>query len=69
MTITIQETSKKFKLQILLSSMLFWVGFFWLIFAVFSDTTINIFSKPAILMSVGLVWYLITKFMTWWHHK
>ena len=68
---TIQETSKKLKLQILISSLVFWVGVIW-IFAEINGAKYSAddpSSIPALMIFVGLVWYLVTRFRIWWHHK
>ncbi|MEW4982176.1 MAG: hypothetical protein AB1Y26_02940 [Cycloclasticus sp.] len=68
---TVQETSKKFKTHIIISAVMFWGGL------------ISIFSKagnpnrvaeeglnyPVLFVSLGLVWYVVTKLRVWWHHK
>ena len=66
---TVQETSKKLKLQIVIASLLFWAGVIWL----FVDH--NSIVRPgesiaAPLMTLGgLIWYITTRFRIWWHHK
>ncbi len=65
---TVQETSKKFKLQILLAALAFWGGLVFLFQG--NDTAegaANIW--PMIAMLFGLIWYIATKFRVWWHHK
>ncbi|MGB1800466.1 MAG: zinc-ribbon domain-containing protein [Gammaproteobacteria bacterium] len=64
--LTIQETSKKLKLQIVLSSLLFWIGLLALMMVVAAEEE-PVLSSMAI--AVGLIWYLITRIRIWWHHK
>lgn len=61
---TVQETSKKFKLQSLMSTALFVIGMVWLM-------NVDSESKgiPALLIFVGIVWHLINRVRVWWHHK
>jgi len=65
---TIQQTSKQLKVHIIFSSLAFWIGLFWFIFALASEQqTSSIIA--IILLIVGMVWYLATKIRIWWHHK
>ncbi len=69
---TVQETSKKLKVHIIISSILFWVGVFWLfvdINAPKQGGEQSASATPGILLFVGLVWYVVTRFRIWWHHK
>lgn len=67
---TIQETSKKLKLHIVIASVLFWVSVVWL-FASVSNAPEDSGQAiiPSVILVVGLGWYLTTKFRIWWHHK
>lgn len=67
---TIQETGKGLKLQIMLSVGMIIVGMIWL-FSDFKnlDPEKDTFLAPSLVTLVGLVWYLVTKFRIWWHHK
>lgn len=67
---TIQETSKKLKLNIVFSSTLFWIGLVWA-FAINNAADQNVEPSviPSFFVLVGIVWYLITRFRIWWHHK
>lgn len=65
---TTQETSKSLKARILLSSAMFWLGCWWLIFVPQSDSPGGI-AVPFLLSAIGLAGYIITKAMIWWHHK
>jgi uncharacterized membrane protein YvbJ len=62
---TVQEISKKFKLQAMLSGFCIIVGFVWLTAAPTAEEK----SIPGILIFVGLVWYLVNRFRIWWHHR
>lgn len=61
---TVQETSKKLKLQIILASILFWggLGFFYIIFRKEEGVFL-------IMSIAGAIWYVVTKIRVWWHHK
>jgi uncharacterized membrane protein YvbJ len=58
---TVQETSKRLKIHILISALLFWSG----IILVFSEH----FRFAGLPIFVGFIWYVITKTRIWWHHK
>ena len=67
---TVQETSKKLKVHIIFSSIIFWVGVVWFfvgINAAEEGGAQPIF--PGILVFIGLVWYVATRLRIWWHHK
>jgi len=69
---TVQETSKKLKLQIIFSAIIFWVGAIWLFAesnAAKDNATLEPSVTPPLLILVGLMWYLITRFRIWWHHR
>jgi hypothetical protein len=68
---TIQETSKRPKAQILLSSLCFWVGLVWVIIALSAAQPHSPPSTtfPSLLVFVGIVWYVAMRFRIWWHHK
>ncbi|MGI2021694.1 zinc-ribbon domain-containing protein [Shewanella glacialipiscicola] len=65
---TIQETSKKFKLQQIAAIALFIIGFTMSISRV-SNPNYELSVWPGMFMLVGLVWYVINRFRIWWHHK
>ena len=65
---TIQETSKKFKLQTILSVSLIIISFFWLM-AELSGHEDEHSGMPMLLILIGLFWYTINRFRIWWHHK
>ncbi len=62
---TVQETSKKFKLQSLLSVLTLIIGF------VLAGTSEDpVYTSIAIfLIIMGMGWYIINRFRIWWHHK
>lgn len=67
---TIQETSKSLKVHILLSTVLFFVGitvFFVAMNA--SDGASGIGAIGFLIFLVGAIWFFVTKFRIWWHHK
>jgi hypothetical protein len=67
---TVQETSKKLKLQKVVSILMFWIGFIWYGVEVSSPTyTGESTNTGAILLGAGLTWYIVTRFRIWWHHK
>ncbi|MCP4748774.1 MAG: zinc-ribbon domain-containing protein [Desulfobacteraceae bacterium] len=68
---TIQETSKKFKLQTLISVSLIIVGMVWFI-AVLSEQQSEPSATsaiPSFLIVIGFGWYIVNRFRIWWHHK
>lgn len=65
---TVQETSKKFKLQSILSVLLIIIGFVMLsATGGVSNSEPSIF--PVLFIAVGLIWFLVNRFRIWWHHK
>ena len=68
---TIQQTSKKLKAHIIFSSLAFWIGVIWLLIFINSDPKTPNASPtiPVLLLLTGMIWFLITKFRIWWHHK
>ena len=65
---TVQETSKKFKLQTLISVSLIIIGFAWII-AVANNPQSESSEMPLLFIIVGLIWYIVNRFRIWWHHK
>ncbi len=70
---TTQSTSKRLKLHMLISSLIFLIGVTW--FFVASQAAaenpgidVNV-AIPGWFIIVGAVWFLITRFRIWWHHK
>lgn len=68
---TVQETSKKLKVHIIISSILFWVGLIWLFVDInaVSQGDNKLSAIPYLLLFIGFVWYSVTKIRIWWHHK
>jgi len=66
---TIQETSKRFKLHTLISVSLIIVGVIWMIKDANSPIGDRASIIPLPLTLIGFVWYLVTRFRIWWHHK
>lgn len=67
---TIQQTSKRLKAQIILSSLAFGIGLVWVLTAFAGDAENPSLSPIAVtLFLVGMICYLTTKFRIWWHHK
>ena len=62
---TTQGTSKKLKLQSVISATLFWIGLIGSIFAMQAENQNSIFY---IVVLVGIVWHIITKTRMWWNH-
>jgi len=67
---TVQETSKRLKVHILISSLCFWGGLIWVVVAV-QDAQAGATPNPipSLLTIAGLFWYIVTKVRIWWHHK
>lgn len=63
---TNQMTSKTLKLQLLVSSILFWIGFISFV------SSISASGIPESWMTVtllgGSLWYCVTKIRIWWQH-
>jgi uncharacterized membrane protein YvbJ len=69
---TVQETSKKLKLHIIIASVIFWAAVLWIIVIwedVMTGEGARSASVPFIMALVGLVWYIATRARIWWHHK
>ena len=68
---TVQETSKKLKVHILISSIIFWVSLIWVGVSVNAakenpEAPIGI---AMLFLTVGIIWYVVAKLRIWWHHK
>ena len=63
---TIQATRKELKLHTLLSILVICISFVWIVVAVQADKNPFI---AAFIFFGGIVWYLVTRFYIWWHHK
>jgi len=67
---TIQQTSKRLKVHIIFSSLFFWIGTIWLIASCSAQgENPNPSGVGITLVMVGVIWFLVTKFRIWWHHK
>lgn len=67
---TVQKTSKRLKLHLLLSTLIFLTGVILIIVAIASEeTSILAVGGPGFLATlVGLVWLIVTKLRIWWRH-
>ena len=65
---TVQETSKRLKLHQLLSIAALVIGAVWM-FAGMGDEASEPSGGAALLATAGLIWYIVTRFRIWWHHK
>ena len=65
---TTQATSKKFKLQLLFAWAAIIVGGVWL-FASPPDDEGAASIVPALLLTGGFLWLIVTRLRIWWHHK
>ena len=65
---TIQETSKKFKMQSLLSSTLMVLGLA-VGCATIDDVDPDTSNGGIVGFIIGFVWYIVNKVRIWWHHK
>lgn len=67
---TTQETTKKLKVQVLLSSAVIAIGILMLVMGNASTTEpIEAVVLPGIVLLGGLGWLVVTKIRIWWHHK
>ena len=68
---TTQETSKKFKLQTLISVLLMIIGGVWVIVLSSEPDALEQgdMSAPTWMLTIGVIWYLVNRFRIWWHHK
>ena len=64
--ITIQETSKIFKLHAVISVFLIIIGIIWLIVGINSADPSGM---SVLFIFVGLVWFTVNRIRIWWHHK
>lgn len=63
---TVQETSKKFKLQTLISVALMIIA---IVIGVGEDVDQDTLRGASICFVVGFFWYIINRMRIWWHHK
>jgi len=67
---TIELTSKRLKLHELFSVLLLLVGLIWTISASQSSAGRDGAGVlPGVLLAAGFVWFVVTRFRIWWHHK
>ena len=66
---TIQETSKKLKLHSLGSMLAVVIGVIWVIVAVNSPDGSETPGGALFFIIGGLLWFFVTRFRIWWHHK
>lgn len=66
---TVEQSSKRYKLQQLLSSLLI-IGSVIAFIADLSENEPNsgVASLAILGIVVGLIWFIIVRFLTWWHH-
>tara|TARA_R110002073_G_scaffold44656_4_gene123741 strand:+ start:5811 stop:6134 length:324 start_codon:yes stop_codon:yes gene_type:complete len=65
---TTQLTSKSLKLQSLIAGIIFIVGMFMVIGSDPAPDD-NGAGIGSLLLVVGVLWYIVTRFRIWWHHK
>ncbi len=68
---TIEQTAKKYKLQIVLSSLVIVLGLALLIVTAASNLGnfgFYVTALSVVIMLSGIIWLAIVKFLTWWHH-
>ena len=69
---TVQETSKKLKLHTLFSVGLIFLGIIWMFGAMAEGgaepSTLSVVLPPFLIIA-GFVWFIVTRFKIWWHHK
>ena len=65
---TTQLTSKRLKIQIVYSSLAFWIGVLWLVISCLGEEE-TASPLAGILLTIGMIWYIVTKIRIWWHHK
>ena len=67
---TVEQTSKKYKLHQLLSSLLS-IGSFVVVIVFHSGDKSNagvVAALGTLTLLVGLIWFISARFMAWWHH-
>jgi uncharacterized OB-fold protein len=64
---TVQETGKRLKAQIVIASVLFWVGAIWMTVGFGAASPPGVLAT--LLIVVGFAWYVVTRARIWWHHK
>lgn len=68
--ITTQGTSKRLKLQILISTVMFWVGVVWVGYVLLKqdETGMHHVFYGMVLVLVAFVWQIVVRIRAWWHH-
>lgn len=68
---TIQETSKKFKLQSLISYLIITIGIIGLIMTNDTNNNHDSFSSyfAITIFIIGVILYIVNQIRIWWHHK
>ena len=66
---TTQLTSKKFKGQQVISVLMIIIGGVWL-FTVLSQDPVpeSGIGTPTLILTVGLIWFVVVRIRSWWHH-
>ena len=64
---TTQLTAKRLKIQIVFSSLAFWISIVWFFVSCSSGDPTQFIS--IILFLFSIIWFSITKIRIWWHHK
>jgi uncharacterized membrane protein YvbJ len=65
---TTQLTSKKLKGQQAIAVLMVIVGTIWL-FVAMGQQPASGAGLPLIITLVGLIWFIVTRVRTWWHHS
>lgn len=66
---TTQFTSKKIKTHQLVAVLLIIIGGIWLAVAAGQDArSEGAGAMPMLVIFIGMVWYLVARIRTWWHH-
>jgi uncharacterized membrane protein YvbJ len=71
---TIQETSKRLKLQIAIAALIWWIGILWVIIGMtarsgYPNSDHGSLGIPGFMLFFSTFWYFVTKIRIWWHHK
>lgn len=69
MTTTIQATAKRYKLQMLLSTLLVSFGVVVIIVGAQEPGNDGPLLWGAAISALGLAWFLVVRFMAWWNHS
>lgn len=63
---TVEQTSKRLKLHQMISVLMIIIGGVWL----WTDMdTGGDGGVGALILLAGIIWYAVTRFRIWWHHK